>query len=198
MQIENVEIYMKKLFISQATYSIVAIAFILLAACASPSSEKQGPTRNELDDMSKKTIATFIATKPQLQELLEKSVGYTVVNMTITKIPVVGTGVGYGVVIDKRTGTRSYIRVTQFEVGGGIGAEKYKVLIIFDDAKLLEKTATGTWHYDAGAQAVAGGESADTSTSRSGEGYKAYKLTESGTCVRVTVLLARAKPYLVE
>jgi len=189
---------MKTLLMSQALYSIVALAFMLLAACASPSSEEQGPTRNELDEMGDKAIARFIATTPQLQELLDKSVGYTVVNMTITKIPVVGTGVGYGVVIDRRTGTRSYIRVSQFEIGGGLGTEKYKVLIVFDDAKLLEKTAAGTWHYDAGAQAVAGGESADTAASKSGEGYQAYKLTESGTCVRVTVLLARAKPYLVD
>jgi lipid-binding SYLF domain-containing protein len=121
-----------------------------------------------------------------------------VVDMTITKIPVVGTGAGYGVVIDKRTGTRSYVRVSQLEVGGGIGTEKYKVLIVFDDAKLLEKTAAGAWHYDAGAQAVAGGETVDTAEAKSGKGYKAFKLTESGTCVRVTVLVARAKPYLVE
>jgi len=143
-------------------------------------------------------MATFIATKSQVQELLDNSVGYAVVNMTITKIPYVGTGVGYGVVFDKQTETRSYIRVSQFEVGGGLGAEKYKVLIIFDDANLLEKAAQGAWHYDAGAQAVAGSESVDTSTSKSGEGYEAFKLTESGVCVRVTVLLARARPYVVE
>ncbi|MDX1823795.1 MAG: hypothetical protein R3354_03705 [Thiohalomonadales bacterium] len=189
---------MKKRFISQGVYSIVAIVCIFLAACASPSPEEQGPTRDELDKMGENTIATLIKTKPQLEELLDKSVGYTVVNMTVTKIPIVGTGVGYGVVIDKRTNTRSYIRVSQFEVGGGMGTEKYKVLIVFDDAKLLEKAAAGTWHYDAGAQAVAGGETADTSASKSGEGYHAFKLSESGTCVRVTVLLARAKPYLVE
>lgn len=187
---------MKTDLVYQSQLTVLVVAFTLLAGCAS-SPEEQGPTRDELDKMGEKTIATLIETKPQMQELLDKSVGYTVVNMTITKIPVVGTGVGYGVVIDRRTGTRSYIRVSQFEVGGGLGTEKYKVLIVFDDAKLLEKAAAGTWLYDAGAQAVAGGESADTSASKSGEGYEAFKLTESGTCVRVTVLVARAKPYLV-
>jgi hypothetical protein len=189
---------MKTLFMSQARYSIVPIAFLLLAACASPSSEEQGPTRDELDKMGENTIATLFKTKPQLQELLDKSVGYTVVNMTITKIPVVGTGVGYGVVIDRRTGNRSYIRVSQFEVGGGLGAEKFKVLIIFDDAKLLERTAAGTWHYEAGAKAASGSESTEAATSQSDRGYKAFKLSESGMCVRVTVLMARAKPYLVD
>jgi len=196
--IQNVDIRIKTLFMSQNLYSIFVIGFMLLASCASPAPEKQGPTRDKLDEIGDKTIAAFIAAKPQLQELLNKSVGYTVVNMSITKIPVVGTGVGYGVVIDRRTGTRSYIRVTQFEIGGGIGTEKYKVLIIFDDAKLLDKAIVGAWHYDAGAQATAGVGSADTSASRSAKGYQAFKLTESGTCVRVTVLLARAKPYLVD
>lgn len=177
---------------------IAAIILMLISACASQSPEEQGPTRTELDEMSKKTIAKLHETKPELQALLDKSIGYTVVDMTITKIPVVGTGAGYGVVIDRRTDTRSYIRVSQFEVGGGLGAEKYKVLIVFDDAKLLEKTAAGAWHYDAGAQAVAGGESVDTAASKSGKGYTAFKISESGACVRVTVLMARAKPYLVD
>lgn len=181
---------------SQVRESIAVGAFLLLAACASTSSEKYDPTRGELDAMGEKAIATFVAAKPQVQGLLDHSVGYTVVNMSVTKIPGIGTGAGYGVVVNKQTGNRTYLRVTQFEVGGGLGAEKFKVLIIFDDAKLLEKTAKGVWHYDAGAQAVAGSESADTSTSRSGAGYEAFKLTESGACVRVTVLVARAKPYL--
>jgi len=187
---------MKAHFMPLLRNSIVVSIFLLLTACASTSSEKHDPTRDELDEMGEKAIATFVAAKPQVQGLLDNSVGYTVVNMSITKIPGIGTGAGYGVVVDKQAGTRSYLRVTQFEVGGGLGAEKYKVLIIFDDAKLLKKTATGVWHYDAGAQAVAGGESADTSTSKKGEGYEAFKLTESGACVRVTVLVARAKPYL--
>ena len=177
---------------------IVVFILMLISGCASLSSEEQEPTRNELDKMGQKTITTLLETKPELQALLDKSIGYVVVDMTITKIPVIGTGAGYGVVVDKRTNTRSYIRVSQFEVGGGMGAEKFKVLIIFGDAKLLDRTVTGGWHYEAGAKAVSGGESAEAATSQSEKGYKAFKLSESGMCVRVTVLMARAKPYLVE
>lgn len=192
------EIHLRKFSVSQIRLGIIAIAIMLFAGCASPSQEEQGPTRTELDTMEKKTVATLLEKKPEVRETFDSSVGYTVVDMTITKIPVVGTGSGFGVVVDKRTNSRSYIRVSQFEVGGGLGAEKFKVIIIFDDAKRVEKVAAGTWHYDAGAQAVGGGESADTAASTSGKGYKAFKITESGTCVRVTVLLARARPYLVD
>jgi lipid-binding SYLF domain-containing protein len=150
--------------------------------------------------MSEKAINALLATKPELQELLDKSVGYAVVNMTITKIPVIGTGAGYGVVVDKRNNTRSYIQVSQLEVGGGMGAEKFKVLIVFSDEKLVDRVVRGTWHYEAGAGAVAGSDSAEAAASNADtdSGYKAYKLTESGACVRVTVRVARAKPYLAD
>jgi lipid-binding SYLF domain-containing protein len=192
------EVHLKTNLVLGIRLVIVAIILMLISGCASLSPEEQGPTRTELDKMSKKAIATLLETKPQLQALLDKSIGYVVVDMTVTKIPVVGTGAGYGVVIDRRTNTTSYIKVSQFEVGGGLGAEKYKVLIVFDDAKLLEKTAAGAWHYEAGASAASGSESAETAMSKSDKGYTAFKLSESGACVRVTVLMARAIPYLVD
>jgi lipid-binding SYLF domain-containing protein len=180
--------------------SILAIVLAVLSTCSTLSPEGEGPTRTELDAMSEKAISTLLETKPELQPLLEKSVGYAVVKMSITKIPVIGTGAGYGVVVDKRNNTRSYIQVSQFEVGGGMGAEKFKVLIVFSDEKLVDRAARGTWHYEAGADAVAGSDSAETATSQADNdsGYKAYKLSESGACVRVTVRVARAKPYLLE
>lgn len=181
-------------------FGILAIALVVLCSCTTLSPEGEGPGKPELDAMSEQAITALLKTKPELQELLDKSVGYAVINMTITKIPVVGTGAGYGVVVDKRTSTRSYIQVSQFEVGGGMGAEKYKVLIVFSDEKLVDRAVRGAWHYEAGADAVAGSDSAETATSQANKdsGYKAFKLSESGACVRVTVRVARAKPYLVD
>ncbi len=179
---------------------ILVMSVVLLCSCTTLSPEGEGPGRPELDAMSEKAMTALLKTKPELQELLDKSVGYAVINMTITKIPVIGTGAGYGVVVDKRTNTRSYIQVMQFEVGGGMGAEKYKVFIVFNDGKLVDRAARGAWHYEAGADAVAGSESTEAGTSQTDKdsGYKAYKLSESGTCVRVTVRVARAKPYLAD
>lgn len=162
--------------------------------------EEQGPGRAELDEMGKKAITALLDSKPELQESLDKSPGYAVVNMNITKIPVVGSGAGYGIVIDQRTNTRSYIKVSQFDVGGGLGAEKFKVVIIFSDENLVDRLAKGAWHYEVGADAAAGSGSADTGKSKSGkdEGYQAFKLAESGVSVRLTVRVARATPYLTD
>lgn len=172
---------------------VASIIVMLLSGCSSLSPEQEGPTRNSLDSMANNAVAALFKEKPEAKEVFDKSVGYVVLDMTIAKIPVVGTGSGYGVVIDKRKKSHSYIQVSQFEIGGGMGAEKYKVVIIFDDEKLIERVAAGAWHYGSGATAAASGNVSSEGTDK---GYKAFKLTESGACVRVTVRMAKAKPYL--
>jgi len=183
------------------------IAYVLVAAtgCATMAPEESGPTAAELDEMGEKAVATLLESKPEVQEAFDESVGHVVINMTVTKIPWFGTGAGYGVVFDKQTNTRSYIRVSRFEVGGGYGAQKYKVIIVFSDAKVMERAAKGAWHYEAGAEVAAGSTSAEVGAgssgvdgvpTKSGKGYKAFKLAEGGAVATVTVRLAHASPYL--
>ena len=133
---------------------------------------------------------------PEVREVIDRSVGYVVVNMRVTKIPMVGAGSGYGVVVDKRTNTRSYIRVSRLEVGGGLGAQKFKVVIVYEDEKHLDRIAAGTWHFDAGAEIAAGSASAGGAATESGKGYQAFRLAESGATATVTLRAAHAKPYL--
>lgn len=155
--------------------------------------------------MGQQAIATLLDRKPEARTVLDESVGYVVISMRATKIPWFGAGGGYGIVNDKRTGIRSYIKISRFEVGGGYGAQIYKVVIAFSDEKLLKRAAGGAWHYEAGAEVAAGGVGPDVSAdsggskgvpTKSGKGYKAYKLAEGGAVATVTVRLAYAKPYL--
>jgi lipid-binding SYLF domain-containing protein len=176
--------------------SLVVLTLTVFYGCATLSPDEKQAKRTELNEMGEKAVATLLETKPQLQEVFDKSVGYVVIDMTVTKIPWFGAGGGLGVVVDKRTDILSYIKVSRFEVGGGVGAQKYKVIIIFSDAKLLQKAAAGTWHYEAGAELAAGSASAEGSVKKPAAGYRAFKLLEGGAAATVTVRVARAKPYL--
>lgn len=175
---------------------LAILAMALISACTATTSQNGGPTYAELDTMSESAIATLLATNPTAEKILEESVGYAVLNMTVTKIPVIGTGVGYGVVFDKLSDTHSYIRVSRFEVGSGMGANKYKVIIVFSDHSLVQKIAKTSWLYDVGAQASAGDKSAEGNADTSAKGYQAFRLTDSGALASLTVRVARAKPYL--
>jgi lipid-binding SYLF domain-containing protein len=186
-----------KLFVALSVrLALVVLVPAVLSGCATLSPEERDAKRAELDEMGERAVATLLEKDPQLKAVIDRSVGYVVVDMTSTKIPIFGAGSGFGVVVDKRSNTRSYLKVSHFEVGGGLGAQKFKVIIVFSDGKLLDRVASGAWHYQAGAEVVAGSERAEGSVATSDKGYEAFRLTENGAVMTVTVRVARAKPYL--
>lgn len=176
------------------------LSFLVLCGCTTatlPDDEQQAK-RSELDEMADNAVASLVDEQPEAREFLEQCKGYAVIDMRSTKIPVVGTGVGYGVVQDGRSGNRTYTRVSRFEIGGGLGTQKYKVIIFFSDDKLLDRAIKGTWHFDAGAEAAAGDSALEGSTNKSDSRYRAFKISESGAVATVTVRVARSTPYLNE
>ena len=182
----------------------VAMVVLLLVLVSVPSAVlgADEPDRDELDAMIDTARSTLVEHHQDIAQKLEALPGYAIIAMTTTKIPGVGTGLGYGVVIDSRTDTRSYIKVTQFEVGGGLGAQKFKAVILFKGPSLLERTIKGGWHFESSADFSGTGESdsqaiASVST-QSGKGYKVYKLAESGALATMTIRALHGKPYLVD
>ena len=171
----------------------VIIAILAVAGCSSLSPEAKQEKRTELDAMSEATLLRLFEAQPETEFVYEQCVGYAIAAMNQTKIPVVGTGKGYGIVIDKSNNVRKYVEVSQFEVGGGLGAQKYKAVVFFKDEARLKKAMTGFWHFQAGAEAAAGTATAGGSTS-SGKGYRAYKIAESGAVATLTIRIVRAKP----
>jgi lipid-binding SYLF domain-containing protein len=176
--------------------AMAAAASALCLGCTTLSPAERDAARAELDAMAESALVALLQGQPQAGEVLERGLGYAVIDMAVTKIPVFGVGSGKGVVVDRRTGTRSYLKVSRFEVGGGLGAQKYQVVIMFEDGALLDRAATGTWHYEAGAELAAGTSSAEGGVQRAAKGYEAYKLAEGGATATVTVRVAHAKPWL--
>jgi len=164
--------------------------------CATLSPEQQDAKRAELDAMAAATIATLLADTPEAPGALDRSVGYLVVDLKVTKIPILGAGKGYGVLVDRRAENRVYLQISRFEVGGGLGVQAFKLVVLFDDEQLLEKAAQGTWHYSAGTEVSVGDASAGDSTPKKSEGFQAYRLAEGGAAATVTVRVARLTPFL--
>ena len=169
------------------------IAILAVAGCSSLAPQEEQEKRAELDAMSESTLLRVFEEQPGSKVAYEQCVGYAIVAMIQAKIPMVGTGKGYGIVIDKRNEDREYVEVSQFEVGGGMGAQRYTAVVFFRDEARLKKAMTGFWHFEAGAEAAAGDTRKGGSAS-SGKGYQAYKITESGAVATLTVRAVRARP----
>jgi hypothetical protein len=187
-------------FVLLALAASIASSSVPIAGCKTLSPQERLAKRAELDRMAEDTLAVLRQNDPEFEPALERSLGYSVIDMSVAKIPLIGTGSGAGVVVDKRNDSRMYLKVSRFELGGGFGAQKFKIAITFDDPQLLDRMIRGTWRFHAGAEAAVGSTSSVEGTSDAAkaqaQGYRAFRIVESGAVATVTVRVARTRPWL--
>ncbi len=172
------------------------LSLVVLFACANQAVSE--PDVATLEEKAAAALATIEEKSPGFMDRLEAAPGYVVIGMAETKVPGVGTGLGYGMVVDNLRGEHSYIRITQLEVGAGLGAKRSKIIVVFDDEKLLRRMIKGGVRFESSADiAVVEGDSeaSKTLTHEGGKGYEVYRLTESGALATVTVRVLHGKPY---
>ena len=136
--------------------SIVSLLLVLFSGCAKPSVQEIESERSKIDKMADETLKALLQKDPSIQKELDSAKGYGVVTWKLTKIPVFGTGWGYGVIVDLRNNERTYINVSRFDLGGGIGARSFKNLIIVQDEAILDEAKDGDIKFEAGAEVSAG------------------------------------------
>jgi hypothetical protein len=169
--------------------SLLIVFFVVLASCSSMTLTEKEQKRAELDAMLDSSIAAFIEQTPEIEQELEDSIAYAVASMKLTKVPVFGGGGGEAVFIQKKSQQRGYYSVSRFDIGGGMGARAYKVLMMFDSQEIVDKWKTGKWEFRAGAEASAGTASADGASG--GKGFKVRILSEGGASATLTARVIR-------
>ena len=151
--------------------------------------------RAVIAELERSALADLMDQHPESRAVLDRSVGYAILAKAVTKVPVFGAGDGLGVAVDTRSGERTYLRVGRFDVGGGLGARRYRLVMIFTEPEPLAKLRSGKLELNVGAEASAG--RGDTSTG-SGEkdasgtkGYVVYRLADEGLSATWTVSITR-------
>ncbi len=179
---------------------ILAICFIIgLIGCAGQTKEVAPEKLDELISQEKEVLAQLDKESPEATKELEEAVGYAIIEQKIVKVPVVGAGGGKGVVVDKATDKRTYLKVKRIDLGMGLGGKAYKLILIIQDKDVLRDLETGKFGVKAGAEATAkageAGGGAGGSANVSKKGYSVYALTDAGVSVTVTLRFFSARPY---
>ena len=167
-----------------------------LASCASTHrSMTVEEKRDYLLELEERTLAELIEEQPEAQADLDAAVGYAMFSNTATKVPFIGGGNGIGVVVNRRTGTRTYLKVVRFDVGGGLGIRTFRLIMIYFDEAAFRKLASGKLEFGAGIEAGAGTEEVGTGESGvSGSKNKkraVYRWSEDGVSATWTVRLIK-------
>lgn len=159
-----------------AALIVAAIAFPAAAAFA--GEDKNAEKRAEIDKVAQMALEDVLEKSEDAPGLFEKAYGYAVFdNMRITFI-VTGGG-GSGVAVNKATGERTYMKMGTGGLSLGIGAQKYQVIMFFEDEKTFTRFIEQGWKAESGANAAAGTAGANVGTNFI-DGIAVFQITEAG------------------
>ncbi len=164
----------------------IATATALIAACRTIPVEEREPTRQQIQARASETIDKLVEKRPEIQEKLDDSTGYFFGRLSGVKAPVIGYSAGLGVLVDEEQQTRTYMNISRFDFGVGLGTGAYRVLALFEDRDILEKFGQGKWTGGIGIESGAG-EAGAAATAKVDEGLKVLLVPETGAAFLATV-----------
>lgn len=131
-----------------------------------------------IDTNAQRALDELLSSNESARALYERAEGYAAFTATKAGFLVTGGG-GTGVVIDKDTGNRVYMRMGTGGIGLGIGAQTYSLVVLFETEAVLNAFMDGGWDSSATAQAAAGQEGV-TVTSSFIDGVAFFQITDKG------------------
>jgi len=133
----------------------------------------------EIDTRSQVTLDGLLGTNGNAKILYDRAAGYAVFDVTKAGgLLVTGAG-GSGVAVNKSSGARTYMRMGSGGVGVGLGVQQYDLVIMFEDMAHLSRFMDGGWDSSATAQAAAGQEGINL-TSSFIDGVAFFQITDKG------------------
>ena len=162
---------------------------VVLAGC-SPGKELTTPEKKDaVNTMADETMQRLYTEKPSTKDEVKKASGYAAFSNANVNIIFASAGGGYGVVVDNKTGEKTYMKMGSGGIGLGMGAKDYRQVMIFNTPEAMVKFIEKGWAF--GGHADAAAKAGDKGGEASGEGIagqvKVYSMTESGLALQATV-----------
>jgi lipid-binding SYLF domain-containing protein len=183
--------------------ALMAMLVMTITACAGGLVGSKEEKLAYFESLESETLARLVKEQPKTEQELAQSAGYAVIEKKVVKIPMVGAGGGAGVVVEKASGKKSYLRVPELQFGAGWGGRAEKVILIFQDDEKLRDLADGVWK--AGIEAEAAAKAGDVGAAGGGgtgdlikKGFTTYVLTDAGVSATATIGVLRAQPYSID
>lgn len=131
------------------TVMLVGVISLTAAGCASPRGSTVTAKREYVRDMRDHTLTELYRKHPRMEERLKAAPGYGVFSNVGAQVIFVGGGYGYGVVRNNAQGKDTYMRVTDLDVGLGVGAKEFQAVFVFNDEDALDQFVRHGWEFGA-------------------------------------------------
>lgn len=168
---------------------LMILILALLHACTSIPIEQRAERREQIDRDAAETVALLVEKDPAFQQQLESAAGYFTSRVSAATVALLGAGKGLGVLVDQQSGDRTYMDVKRVDLGAGLGAREFRVLILAEDKTALDDIRSGKYLKVLAAEATAG-ESGGTGGRVIG-GHEVFILSDSGAALSATARLVK-------
>jgi len=113
---------------------IVLSLSLVLAACSTAPMSKSDKEekRDSVRAMASKTLADLEKKNPEARSAIADAAGYAVFSDVGLKIIYMGTAKGGGIAVNNKTKQETFMKMFELEPGLGLGAEKYRVVFVFE------------------------------------------------------------------
>ncbi|HSD93975.1 MAG TPA: YSC84-related protein [Syntrophales bacterium] len=166
----------------------LAVMALLLAAVPAWGASKASK-QQEVQKMSRETLAKLYRVQPSAKKAVEGAAGYATFSNFGMKILFAGGGSGGGMAYDNKTKKTTYMKMVEVQAGLGMGIKKFRVVFVFDTQKALNDFVNSGWEF--GGQTTAAAKAGDQGAALSGAisvapGVWMYQLTETGLAAEIT------------
>lgn len=163
----------------------------LLAGCTSIPVEERAGVRSEIRTLGEDIKAEFVGSVPGLDNDIATAAGYFTARVSGGQATLIGGIFGRGVLVDNASGSLTYMNATRFDLGAGLAAGSYRIMVVLKNREEFDTFRAGSWKFGIGA-AAAVGHTGGGIASWSEDGFRLLIAAENGA-----VLTASARALKV-
>jgi lipid-binding SYLF domain-containing protein len=175
--------------------AMLTFCLVMFACSTTPKTQSQKDAqRDSIREMTQKALADLYKNEPAAKDVVAEAAGYAVFSDFGFKVMLMGGVHGKGMAVDNASKQEIFMKMTELQPGLGVGAEKFRLVLILENPKAYNSFVTSGWEFGANAMAAAksgseGGGAAGVLSFQ--EGVKIYQLDDTGAIVGVSITGAK-------
>ncbi len=155
-----------------------------------PNEGKIIQARQQVREMAQDALPTLYETAPSAKRAVDRAAGYAVFSTFGVKLFFAGGTSGKGLVVNKRTGRQTFMKMVQVQGGLGFGINQNRLIFVFTNEQALRNFIDQGWEFgtQANVSAMAAGQGSMFSGAVAlSPGIYLYQLTQTGLSATLTV-----------
>ena len=125
-----------------------------LGGCATPKGATPVEQRAAVLSMHDSVVHELATQRPGFEARLRQAPGYAVFSNLSTKILFLGSGNGYGVVVNNQSRDKTYMRMAEIGAGIGLGIKDWRTVFVFNNPRAMYLFLQDGWDLGGDADAA--------------------------------------------